>query len=269
MNNIQQKLIEIAKEYIKVCEKLNFRYFAAGGTALGAARHKGFIPWDDDMDFQMPREDYEIFLREGQKLLPSHLFIQTHKTDKKYLTPFAKIRDCNTTAIDKYYSKLKINQGLWIDVVPLDSLPKSHRKIKCINRIDERFLHRRYMPHRYKPLSKKSAIANFLNKILLPSKTLAYKISQHLTLKYTKKNQSDIYWNNCESRVAFNLKKEWFEGYDLLPFEDIQMRVPLNCDTYLTDHYGEWRKLPPDNKRITNHEFSIVDLEKPYTKYFK
>ena len=82
MNRIQGKLLEIAKEYIKVCEKLHLRYFALGGTALGAMRHNGFIPWDDDIDFCMPREDYDIFVKEGQKLLPEHLFIQAHETEK-------------------------------------------------------------------------------------------------------------------------------------------------------------------------------------------
>ena len=84
MNQIQIKLIEIAKEYIKVCEKLNLRYFALGGTALGAMRHNGFIPWDDDIDFCMPREDYEKFCNEAQKHFPDHYFIQTHDTDKNY-----------------------------------------------------------------------------------------------------------------------------------------------------------------------------------------
>lgn len=269
MNEIQQKLLEIAKEYIKVCEKLNLRYFASGGTALGAVRHKGFIPWDDDMDFQMPRKDYEILLKEGQKYLPDYLFIQTHETEKKYLMPFMKIRDSRTTAIDKYYSKLKINQGLWIDIFPLDDLPLSISKQKLLNWFDNEFLRRRYMPHRYKMNGFKTKFANFVIKVLFPSKTLTYRWSHHLAVKYSKKNKGDMYWNNCDGRLVYHMKKEWFDNYNLLDFEEIKIRVPSDTIDFLVDHYGKWEEIPSKDKQITNHEFNIIDLHKSNVEYMK
>lgn len=267
MNLIQFKLLEIATEYIKVCEKLNLRYFASGGTVLGAMRHGGFIPWDDDMDFQMPRKDYDIFVKEAQKYLPNYLFVQTHDTDKKYLMPFAKIRNSQTTAIDKYYSKLKINQGLWIDIFPLDDLPLSIRKQKLLNWFDNQFLRRRYMPHRYKMQGFKTKFANAFVKICFPSKTLAYKWSKHLAVKYSKKGNGNFYWNNVDGRLVFNMKKEWFENYSLLKFEGVDIRMPFNTIDFLVDHFGNWDELPPEDKRVTNHDFSLLDLNNPYSKY--
>lgn len=269
MNEIQQKLLEIAKEYIKVCEKLNLRYFASGGTVLGAMRHGGFIPWDDDMDFQMPRKDYEIFVKEGQKYLPDYLFVQIHDTDKKYLMPFAKVRDSRTTAIDKYYSNLKINQGLWIDIFPLDDLPLSIRKQKLLNWFDNQFLRRRYMPHRYKMKGFKTKFANTMVRICLPSKTLAYKWSKYIAVKYSFKNEGNFYWNNVDGRFIYHMKKEWFDNFKLVKFEDIEIRVPFDVLEFLEDHYGDWKQLPPKENQVTNHEFSIVDLSKSYVEYMK
>ena len=203
MNNIQQKLIEIAKEYRKVCEKLNLRYFALGGTALGAMRHNGFIPWDDDIDFCMPREDYDRFVKEGQKLLPGHLFIQTHQTDKNYIAPYGKVRDSNTTAIENATKDVKMNHGLWIDIFPLDGLPKSPRKRKFYAFLDNGLLRRIYSSSHYYSKRFRSKIANFLVKILFPSKRLALKHSIKLSTKYSFDDSELFWWNwgiSCKER---------------------------------------------------------------------
>ena len=94
---LQVAVLDIFKEFLCVCEKLNLKYYLLGGTLLGAVRHKGFIPWDDDIDVGMLREDYEVFLAHAQELLPDHLFLQTYKTDPGYHHVFAKIRNSNTT----------------------------------------------------------------------------------------------------------------------------------------------------------------------------
>ena len=93
--------LEILKEFIGVCANLNLRYFLAGGSVLGTIRHNGFIPWDDDIDVIMPRKDYEIFLEKGQSLMQKQFFIQTYKTEPDYVMGFAKIRNSNTTFIEK------------------------------------------------------------------------------------------------------------------------------------------------------------------------
>ena len=266
MNDIQKKLLEIAKEYIKVCEKLNLRYFTLGGTALGAVRHNGFIPWDDDIDFCMPRKDYEIFVNEGQKLLPKHLFIQTYKTDRNYISPFGKVRDSNTTAIENANKDIDMNHGLWIDVFPLDGLPSSKRKRKFYAFIDNGLLRRRYSPSHYYSKRFRSKIANFFIKIILPSKRLALKWSIKLSTKYDY-DKCELFWWNWGTRGKREIKREWFDNFTMLDFEDIKIRVPYMYDEYLIEHYGDWKKLPPLEQRVSVHNLYLVDLNKSYKEY--
>lgn len=113
--------VSMLKEFIEICEKLGLRYYALYGTLLGAVRHQGFIPWDDDIDVGMMREDYEVFVREGQKYLSEHLFLQTYESDPEYISGYAKIRDNNTTFIETSVKSRKMNHGIFIDIFPLDS----------------------------------------------------------------------------------------------------------------------------------------------------
>jgi len=125
--NARLKAIEldIFKAFLKVCKENDLRYFLAGGTLLGAVRHKGFIPWDDDMDVLMPRKDYDRFLEIGQSLLPPEYFLQTRQTDREYPCNFAKIRDSRTTFVEKSLKDRVINHGVYIDIFPLDYFPQS------------------------------------------------------------------------------------------------------------------------------------------------
>ena len=124
MNTPEQKRLKeielaIFRAFIDVCDKLNLKYYLLAGTLLGAVRHQGFIPWDDDIDVGMPREDYEIFVEKGQALLPKEYFIQTFKTDPDYAANFAKIRNCGTTFLETSVRNCNINHGVFIDVFPL------------------------------------------------------------------------------------------------------------------------------------------------------
>ena len=115
--------LQLLDAFVSACEQLNIDYYILAGTLIGAVRHKGFIPWDDDIDIGMFRKDYDIFLEEGQKLLPKDVFLQTFITDKEYPTYFAKLRKSNTTFIEKSVSKLKMNHGVYLDIFPLDYFP--------------------------------------------------------------------------------------------------------------------------------------------------
>ena len=123
LKKLQSIETEMFRVFIEVCEKLNLRYYVLGGTLLGAVRHGGFIPWDDDIDLGMPRDDYEVFLREAPSLLPSHLFLQNYRTDPEYCLNITKIRNTGTTFIEYESRQQDICHGVFIDIFPLDHYP--------------------------------------------------------------------------------------------------------------------------------------------------
>ena len=133
-----QKLKDIEKDmlviFIQICKKYDMRYFLAGGSCLGAVRHRGFIPWDDDIDVVMPREDYEKFLKVARNELPENIFLQTGKTDNDFPMNFAKLRNSDTTFIETSVKNFKINHGVFIDIFPLDGYSDS-KWFKLMNRI--------------------------------------------------------------------------------------------------------------------------------------
>ena len=117
--------LKIMDEIDRICRKHGIKYFLAGGSMMGAARHNGFIPWDDDIDVGMLRADYERFLDVCKSELPSHYHLQTNKTDRGYYDVLSKIRYSNSTAIRKTDWQLgaTFNQGIFVDVVPFDNIP--------------------------------------------------------------------------------------------------------------------------------------------------
>ena len=266
MNKTQEKLLQIAKEFMTVCDKLNLSYFAIGGTALGAARHKGFIPWDDDIDFVMPRKDFEIFISEGQKYVnQATYFIQTHKTDPHYFYPYAKLRNSTTTAIELSTRKLDINHGLWIDIFPLDYASSSEKITKRINKRRFLLFERRFLIERYSWGGFKNSLYNLIIRVLIPTKRMAFNLYNKMLEKYNV--ESNFLWWNWNRMGKPILKKEWFENYKEEPFENINIRVSDHNEDYLKSHFGDWKQLPPKHEQKSMHSFYILDLDKPYTFY--
>lgn len=135
--------LDLLDRFIEVCKKHSLKFYAAGGTLLGAVRHKSFIPWDDDIDLIMPREDYDKLLFVADKEFSEPYFFQTAFTDKEYFRSHAQIRNSNTTAMIKSEAlKVPFNQGVFIDVFPVDAIPdnpilaeKQRKKLHSINRL--------------------------------------------------------------------------------------------------------------------------------------
>ena len=124
MTELQEKEFRLLQIFVEICEKLKLRYFLVCGSALGAVKYKGSIPWDDDVDVGMPRRDYDVFKKEAQKLLPNGVFLQNYETDPAYPQVFSKLRDSNTTYIEKSVAHLPINHGIYIIMIPFLCLRK-------------------------------------------------------------------------------------------------------------------------------------------------
>src|SRR5690554_5979187 len=137
MNNLQlakvhKVQLEIANEVKRICEKNNIKYFMIAGTLLGAVRHRGFIPWDDDLDIGMLRNDYKRFIELAAKELNDTYYLETWYTSSGYGMPFAKIRKNDTRYIEKSSKDVKCHPGIFIDIFPFDNVP-NNKVLRLIN----------------------------------------------------------------------------------------------------------------------------------------
>ena len=271
MNDTQVKLLEIWKEFDRVCEKLNIKYFAMGGTLLGAMRHKGFIPWDDDMDFGILRDEYERFLKEAPKEFASKYFVQEHRTEKTYFYPFIKIRDSETTAIEWDNQNVKINHGLWIDVFPIDKLPDIEQTKKNDQEFKDRML-RFALSYRVpgKTLTKKllKPVKHFLYFLKYPSLEKNYQKVEELIQKYNSGDYdyATFVWYTNKAKYRYPIKM--FEQTKRVEFEGCMMSVPYLAVEMLEISFGDWKKPPPESERYT-HPLYKLDLNKSYKEYLK
>lgn len=123
MNALQRKELELFQAFLQVCRQLGLSYYLICGSALGAVKYRGFIPWDDDMDLAMLRPEYEVFLAQAPDLLPAHIFLQNYKTDPAFPAIYSKLRYSGTAYIEKAARKLAMHHGIFIDLFPLDGYP--------------------------------------------------------------------------------------------------------------------------------------------------
>ena len=273
MENLIEKLkkveLEIFKVFVDVCSRLDLKYYVIGGTLLGAVRHQGFIPWDDDIDVGMPREDYEIFIRKAQAILPDYYFLQNTKTDNGYLQNFSKIRDSRTTFIETTAKNHKINHGVYIDIFPLDGFVDNNKLQNNFFKTNSMLKRRIGMEYYRHPSSQtlKYKLGRFLLKLLYPS------------IKYVLEKRDRLYEKYRGDRLVANhgsawgkkeiFPKEWYSDGVVLKFEECDVMAPKEWDKILTQVYGDYMTPPPEDKRSGHHYTDIIDLENPYTKYVK
>lgn len=267
MDALKKKQLEILVAFISCCEKLNLRYFLSYGTLIGAIRHKGFIPWDDDIDISMPRKDYEFFVKNAKDYMPSNYFVQTIESDPQYALNFAKLRDSNTTLIEKHVINIDINHGVFIDIFPLDGYRKGHNKMLDLRVKDN--------PIFEEP--DKNIISNTINNI---NKKMVYKLGEALPnklktdlskLAVPKDNlgfdECDYVVCSVDSFYILPIKREFFGKGIKVPFENIFANAPEKYDEYLKVLYGDYMQLPPEDQREAHHNFHFVDVNKGFREY--
>lgn len=267
--------LEIFKEFILICKELNLKYYVIGGTALGTLRHGGFIPWDDDIDVGMPRSSYELFLKEAPKIISNQYFIQTHITDRFYPHNFAKIRDNNTTFIERNVKHLDINHGVYIDIFPLDGVSSSSiynfffkMKNKILTKKINEFFDLTMFQERRTLKSRVFQI--FVNFLLFRYNNQELVFMKDTLLKKKKYEDCDTIANFCGSWGEKEIvPKSYFGEGRKMKFEDLNVVIPEKIEDYLLRLYGDYMKLPPIQNRITHHYCSRIDLTKSYKCYIK
>ena len=262
--DLQLKILEITKYIDELCKENNIDYYIIYGSCLGAIRHKGFIPWDDDLDIGMTYENYLKFIDVcGKKLDKSKYFLQTLETDPNYYLSFAKIRDINTTLIEEKNKDIDIVNGVYVDIFPIVGVPKSKlkRKIWEINRafalssninvINNKFLY-------------------FIFKIIksIVGKKRLLKYCTRNCVKYSCNDYSDWCSVFDGDGVERNTTTSEIMGKPVyVEFEDTKLPIPKDYDEYLTRIYNNYMQIPtPEQIKAWEHTPYLLDLNHAYKK---
>ncbi len=276
--NDQQKLrklqdiqLEILKETIKVFEKNGIRYVVSDGTMLGAVRHKGFIPWDDDVDLSIPRSDYEKFKKNHVSYLPENLFFHDKSTDKNLPVLFSKIRKNGTRMIEEAYDPRKVSHnGIWIDLFPIDgcgdnekaAIAHTKKLIRCRKMINNSIYSTRFVTSGKK--KRILQIAYRIVSVLIPLRLLEKKLDKLIT-KYSFENSTYVTNFSGAYGIKYVMKKEVYfdaKGHaGKYSFENMIVKGPIEYDLYLKKLYGNYMELPPLEKRTTGHNVSQINFQ--------
>ena len=258
--------------FAQVCERHGLRWYAMGGTLLGAVRHKGFIPWDDDIDLLMPREDYERLLEIGAEEFGYPYFLQSPCSEQCFFRTHAQIRDGRTTGSIAQDRNRDINRGIFMDIFPLDEVPATDEELK-IHRKRLRGLarkaHRLTFRREYRSWFKRALYALYewlhFGKF---SPAGAFREFNRIAAEYAGRGGQRVGHTALSYRDAVIWPREWWAEVEMLDFEMLQLPAPKGWDAVLSRHYGDYMRIP-ENKNGTSHGGVEFDPETPYTEYFK
>lgn len=260
---LQNKLLSMLKQFHIVCNDNNLIYYMAGGTMLGAVRHHGFIPWDDDVDVAMPRDDYNRFKENAALWLPSNLEIRFYENTANSPMHYIKLIDNQTTLIENKYRNYY--EGVYIDVFPLDGSPQTKDKLikhqKNAVRYSSLIVNHCYTDGRYGIRKLYGMFARLMNLSKLHER-------QEKIITAYPYSASEVVGNYLGSYgIKEFVSKKIFGTPKLYAFEDTELNGVEDADSYLSSIYGDYMTLPPEEKRINTHQYYYVDLNKPYREY--
>ena len=260
LDKLHKCMVEIYLEIARICDKHRLLYFAVGGTLLGAVVHAGFIPWDDDLDIAMPRDDYDKFIAICRDELDSRFYLHHTSTDEDYWLPFIKVRRNNTVFLEEKRKKVKSHAGVYVDIFPFDySLKK--------NTLSHKFKWR-LITYLNNHINKKVTG----NIVKSKSGILLSKLFDCFSVKTLSKFRDKIMRSfDCSKRKLFvdlaggrRLDNSYFNIEDIFPitelsFGSIKIKTPSNAEKYLLQLYGErYVVIPPVEEQVTHDSIEIV-----------
>ena len=268
LRKVQLAQLEIGKEIKRVCDENGIKYFLDSGTLLGAIRHKGFIPWDDDMDMGMLREDYERFIEIAPKELKPEYFLQTWKTDKSYPYAFAKIRKKGTVFIEAVSQKTNAHNEIFVDVFPYDIYPDDETVRTKLTKKIMLLKYSLWMKDGMTPWLRHKSVLDRLLVKYVPHYFYALThsrdamIAEYEKLMPMHNAETSKYYVEQSGGTPFGkwiIPTECFKDFIEVKFEDTMFLVPEKYDLYLKTVYGDYMQLPPVEKRGNWHQ--IVEVK--------
>lgn len=270
IRNLQMHELNLFKIFANICDQNHLRYFMIGGTMLGAIRHGGFIPWDDDVDVGMPRKDYQRFLKIVQKQVPSYIRLLNYKKDHDYLRYFSRLVDERVKVYNDSNTETLV-ENAWIDIFPFDGTPnnKIHRDLwflrLCVQRAFYHFSCFDQMVNLMRPgrpfyqrilikFGQTFKIGRHLN-----SKKILYRIER--SLRRYSYDQSKYVVNFFGAYVQKEIiPRRWIGKRRKYPFEDTKMYGPVKYNIYLRNFYGDYRKPPADQDK-DKHTITKIEYD--------
>lgn len=268
IKKLQEKILEIAVYVDKFCQENQIEYCLMGGSALGAVRHNGFIPWDDDLDFFMTPENYEKF---------SKLFEEKGDKDKFFLEPFGHIEDMvtigkvrakNTTYIEESLVDYDISHNVYLDIFILHTCPDNKIKRK------RQYFWAKYVVAKAQCVRDLSRYGFVLRTALRIMKCFPrlFLVKHALKQVYKYKGKKSKYLCNYIGKAKYKkgtYKREWFEGTKRVAFENVTLNVPIGVEDFLTERFGDYMKIPSLEQIRREQHASNWDTEKDYTEYIE
>ncbi len=269
------KILEAFRFYIDICEDNKLTYFIAYGSAIGAARHHGFIPWDDDVDVVMPRPDYERFIEICQNRDMGKYEIVTAQNTPGYYLPFTKLCDKTTTLLEKSHYRCVL--GVFIDIFVIDGMKNDPQEIEKTGLFYDKCWEMLDLANSYYSLA--DIYRKFICKKRFRVVGRYYKYSLN-RMKYSQKAIQAIEaitkkydYKECEFTVKYPrgygnrevYPKSWLEGKTMMPFETLQVALPGDYKRWLNQFFGDYTKLPPEDQRHFEHSIAYYNLDKRET----
>lgn len=270
VRDVQDKILEIMKYIDKLCREHNITYFIMGGTALGAVRHGGFIPWDDDLDIFMTPVEYAKFKRVLEAEKQNTFVIQEWKTTPNYVE-YAKVRMNGTTFIEEVYKERKdMHHGIYVDIMMLHKCPNDETIEKSLYKKCKYVTLYALSQRNWKPKSIFQKLA-LIGLNFLPNKWMVKK-SYDAIYKYDYTDLNDycyFYWITPAKFKQGLFEPCMFENPTEIPFEDTKLLCSKEIKKYLEYRYGNYMKLPSIEQQKAAVHAMIWDVNKDYTEYMK
>lgn len=268
----KERVLRVAEQFISFCNKHDLRYFGIAGTAIGAIRHGGFIPWDDDMDFVMPRPDYDRMISLKERI-DSDYDLLNYSTTPNYPCTYAKLCDRNSSLLIS--PRVRCMMGAFIDIFPLDGLPSVNRETNYryfadylairnkATSISTYYLFKDYYHSLYR-LDFKDIFRHLRSDYyhLLHKPNIWFQKGDEMLMKNSFEDSDYIAYFGTNYGARVISPRTWFSDYNEVSFESIKIRLPIGIDEYLHQVYGDYMKLPPIEKQVSRHSYYYLNLER-------